>query len=343
VNVVDQLLHDHYDEFDLESLGLGRRWSTVLLTPRFVTSRHIVALVYRNAQRHPTLVAKVPRRPGDNEGVRREAQVLHDLARHGEGRVSGVPVVVGTPQVGAHTVLIETALNGAPLDPDRVAKNLPTAVKAGARFVGRLPVTRAAKDNDGWYARTIAVPLEELTELAPLGGQVADLVRRTHDLLAPLRSVALPAVFEHADLSHPNLFLPGNGELQVVDWERASADGLPGHDLIFYLQYLGESVAGAFTRDRQVSAFDQAFGPGGWTRGVVREHLQRRGVDPDLLPLLILVTWARSTGTLVARLTPSDLTNPVSGERQRSLALSEDRDFWLWRHVVSAASQYGLG
>jgi thiamine kinase-like enzyme len=182
-----------------------------------------------------------------------------------------------------------------------------------------------------------------LTESAPLAGEVADLVRRTHDLLAPLRSVALPAVFEHADLSHPNLFLPVNGELQVVDWERASADGLPGHDLIFYLQYLGESVVGAFTRDSQVSAFDRTFGPGGWAHAVIREHLQGRGVDPDLLPLLLLVTWARSTGTLAARLAPVDRRNLVRGESQRSAALSEDRDFWLWRHVVGAASKYGLG
>ena len=274
MNVVDQLLHDQYEELDLESFGLRRRWSTVLLTPRFVTSRHIVAVVYNIAQRDPTLVAKVPRQPGDNEGVRREADVLRSLAGVSAGSVTGVPALVGTPQVGAHTVLIETALNGAQLDPERVAKDLPSAIRAGARFVHALPVTRAAKDNEGWYSRTITAPLEELAELAPLDGQVADLVRRTHNLLAPLRSVALPAVFEHADLSHPNLFLTVDGQLQVVDWERASANGLPGHDLIFFLQYLAESVAGAFTRDRQISAFDQAFGPGGWASGVVSEHLQ---------------------------------------------------------------------
>ena len=187
VNFVDQLLHDHYDELHLESFGLRRPWSTVLLTPRFVTSRHIVAFVYNNAQRQPTLVVKVPRRPGDNEGVHREAEVLRSLSRLSEGRVTGVPAVVGTPQVGNHAVLIETALNGAQLDPDRVAKDLPLAVRAGAGFVCALPVTRTAKENEDWYARTITAPLEELIELAPLRGQVSDLVRRTHNLLAPLR------------------------------------------------------------------------------------------------------------------------------------------------------------
>ena len=66
-------------------------------------------------------------------------------------------------------------------------------------------------------------------------------------------------------------------------------------------------------------------------------------MNPDLLPLLILATWARSTGTLADRLSLSGSPDVVLGVRQRSMALADDRDFWLWRHAVGAASDNGLG
>jgi len=332
VTFIDSFLAEHYDELALDKYGIGKRWESVLLTPRFVTSRHVVALVFAAGAAVPSLVVKVPRQPGENDSVRHEAEVLRQLNTGAEGSVIGVPKVVTVQDVGAHTVLVETAVTGAPLDPRLVAADLPGAVSAGTAFVDALPCTQAAASNEGWYDRTISDPLEALTGLLSREPGTAALVELTHQRLAALRHAELPAVVEHGDLSHPNLFLKPHAGLQVVDWERARTDGVPGHDLVFYLQYLSESSDQAFDRGSQVAAFDKAFGPGGWALAHLAGHLDVRGVDAALVPLLVIATWARSAATLAYRLAGQDGT--ADGSEKLRQAVASDRDFWLWRHAV---------
>lgn len=334
MNFIDSILREHYGEWELAAFGLGAEWTSVMVTPQFTTSRHVVGLVFAAGARSPSLVVKVPRCPGDNEGVQREAEMLRQLTALSGGRVEGIPHIVATLEVGEHTVLVETALTGAPLDPDKVAGDLAGAVTLGVDFVAALPCTRQGADNRDWYERTVERPLEALAALLPQDAEVSALVDRTHELLGPLRHSTLPAVFEHADLSHPNLLVQADGRLQVMDWERSSLYGIPGHDLIFYLQYLSESSDMAFSRVAQLAAFDKAFGHGGWALTPLREHLALRSVDPELLPLLLIATWARSASTLAYRLASEDV--PVPGSAQLRAAVLADRDFWLWRHVVAS-------
>lgn len=334
MNFIDSVLCGHYGEWNLADYGLGAEWTTVLVTPQFTTSRHVVGLVFPAGASQPKLVVKVPRCPGDNEGVRREADMLRQLSTLSGGQVEGVPHIVAALDVGEHTVLVETALTGVPLDPYRVAGDLAGAVALGVDFLAALPCTRPGPDNRGWYERTVERPLEALASLLPEDPEVSALVKRTHELLMPLRSTTLPAVFEHADLSHPNLLVQSDGRLQVMDWERSSLFGLPGHDLVFYLQYLSESSDMAFSRVAQLAAFDKAFGPGGWALATLREHLVLRNVDPELLPLVVIATWARSAATLAYRLAAEDVPGP--GSAQLRAAVLDDRDFWLWRHVVAS-------
>ncbi|HEY8701800.1 MAG TPA: aminoglycoside phosphotransferase family protein [Arthrobacter sp.] len=334
MNFIDHFLKQHYEEFELDKFGIGTQWESVFLTPRFVTSRHVVALVFAPGAREPSLVVKVPRRPGDNDSVRHEAHVLRQLRTGRAGSGIGVPEVVSSFDVGSYTVLVETAVTGAPLDPRLVAADLPGAITAGEAFVGGLPCTQDAATNEGWYERTISQPLQALMVLVSPEAETHELVERTHEVLAPLRSARLPAVVEHGDLSHPNLFLKANGTLQVVDWERSRTDGLPGHDLVFYLQYLSESNEQAFSRVNQLGAFEKAFGSGGWALAPLGKHLELRGVDAGLLPLLVIATWARSAATLAYRL--AGQTAAGDGTGQVRAAVLSDRDFWLWRHVVGS-------
>lgn len=335
MTAIDRLLDRHRDELGLARRDLDGGWVTVLLTPRFVTSRHVVALVHAPGHREPTLVAKVPRQPGDNGGVLREAAVLRQLTGLTE-QPMGVPEIVGVVNDGMDTVLVETALTGRPLDPDLVAQDMTNAVRAGSEFIERLPITAPAGSNVGWYQREVAAPLAALAELVDRAGGVpgfAELCDRTHQALGPLRDADLPAVFEHGDMSHPNLLLGHTGELQVVDWERARQHGVPGHDLVFFLQYLSECERSAYTRDRQVEACTAAFAEGGWARAVLEEHLRRRGVDPGLGPAVILATWARSATTLADRLTEPG-ASVDAGPRAMATAVTADRDYWLWRHAL---------
>lgn len=336
---IDRFLEERHQELQLYRYGLGGGWESVLLTPRFVTSRHVVALIFPVGGPEARLVVKVPRQPGDNDSVRHEAAVLRELAAGRAGPAAGVPEVVALNDVGDHTVLVETAVTGAPLDPRLVAADLAGAVSAGTDFVDGLPCTQEADLNTDWYARTIGDPLEALAELVSQEPRIRELVELTHQMLEPLRAVQLPAVVEHGDLSHPNLFLKPQGTLQVVDWERARIDGVPGHDLVFYLQYLSESSEHAFTRGNQVAAFEKAFGSGGWALAPLARHLDLRGVEAGLVPLLIISTWARSVATLAYRL--EGQADATHGTQQLRQAVESDRDFWLWRHAVEGGTAYG--
>lgn len=336
MNFIDRVLRERYEELGLHRY-LGRQWATVILTPQFVTSRHVVALVRATNEQQPSLVVKVPRRPGDNTGVLREAAMLQQLWALSPDRAEATPELVGFFHVGDHCVLVETALTGLQLDPALVAVNFPAAVASGSEFVAGLPVTRQASSNGDWYTRKIIRPLDELIELVAGDAEVVALVQSTHELLAGVRTAELPAVFEHADLSHPNIFVRPGGSLQVVDWERSSIDGLPGHDLVFYLQYLNESVKSAFTREHQVAAFGQAFSPGAWARKALQKHLEARGVDASMLPSLIVATWARSAATLSERLAGEAV--PLQHLNQVRHAVLSDRDFWLWRHAVATVGR----
>ncbi|TLM73758.1 aminoglycoside phosphotransferase family protein [Pseudarthrobacter sp. NamB4] len=331
---IDQILRENFRDLDLEQVGLKGRWDILLLTPQFVTSRHVVALIFARGAQVPALVVKIPRQPGDNESVRKEADVLLQLKALGVGSEQGAPEVVGVLNVGGQTVLVETAVVGNLLEPQRVVENFPLAVAAGMKFVAAMPCTRTVPENTDWYERTIAGPLSELASLLPRDAEVAELIDRTHEVLEPLRSKQLPAVVEHGDLSYHNLFLQPNGRLQVVDWERSRLDGLPAHDLIFYLQYIGQSQENALASRRlQLRAFENAFSPGGWAVGPVAEHLRLRNVERDLLPYLVIATWARSTASMTYRLAGQAEHEGEAGNLRT--AVTSDRDYWLWRHAVT--------
>ena len=62
-----------------------------------------------------------------------------------------------------------------------------------------------------WFAQQAEQPLNTFARIFPLTDDERVLLQRTHELIAPLRDMALPQVFEHGDLSHPNILLLANG------------------------------------------------------------------------------------------------------------------------------------
>src|SRR4051794_25224992 len=207
MNLVERILLEHFDSLRLADAGLGRDLQTVLVTPRFPTSRHVVALILAGRDPRPRAVAKIPRRHLDDAGVLTEADILGRLENLAGGPLPGVPRLLGTVDADGRTMLVETAVDGAALDPALVARDVDGAVAAGGTFVAGLPLVLSADENPDWYAQTIAEPLAELATLVPLDGQTESWCARTHQVLAPLREAPVPAVLEHGDLSHPNIFL----------------------------------------------------------------------------------------------------------------------------------------
>lgn len=344
MSLIERVLRRHHDQLGLDALGLGTAVEVTLLTPRFATSRHVVALVYPEGGREPGIVVKIPRQPGDDEAVRLEADVLRHLTTLPASGGLHVPTVLGVVSAEGRTMMVQSAVVGTPLNARAVRRHFERALSAGTAFISALPVVRPAEDNADWYEAAMERPLARLAQHVPMGGDTADLCARTHAVLEPLRSTALPTVFEHGDLAHPNLFLTGPGaSLGVIDWERATPDGLPGHDLVFFLQFLGESAERPGNGRTSAAVFDRAFvDPGAWGVPVLREHLQARGLEPGMWRQLVVASWARTAATLVDRLVPAGIAGHLSSLPPEK-ATGPRRDMLLWRHAVERAEAGMLG
>jgi hypothetical protein len=149
-------------------------------------------------------------------------------------------------------------------------------------------------------------------------------------------------ILEHGDVSHPNLLMTADSQLTVLDWERYEPSGLPGHDLVFFLQYVAEARMSAVTRPAQLAAFDAAFvGQTAWARPYLLSYLTKLDVPDRFLPLLVLATWARTSTGLLTRL-DTDETDEAGRSADPSMladTFASDRDFLLWQHAVRRFEQ----
>jgi aminoglycoside phosphotransferase len=268
VNPVATYVAEHHERLGLERFGIARRPPCVLLTPRFKRSRHVIALVLAEERQGPALVGKLPRRATDAAGLAREAENLRAVRRALSD--ASVPTVLAFEDDRTHPLLLETGLEGVPLSPAALRRNRRGAAEAVAGWLERLALaTASAPVDDAWYERLVREPLRSVAASTPALGR---LVKLTLARSEPLLDAGLPLVFEHGDLCHPNLLLGPDGRLGVLDWERARPDGLPGHDLFFFLAYAADP----------------------WAWGLAERYAERVGLDPALLRPLLALSCARA-------------------------------------------------
>ena len=265
---------------------IDTRGSVVLLTPRFRASRHVIGLILHPARDGLAAVAKLPRHPDDDEGIRREAAALRRAAELG---VSGVPMVLalhGAPR----PVLFESALEGA-LIASREIRDRPLAMLqeietwtrtlAGSRELRRVPLRSL------W-----SPPIDRIIADVGSGSAVARLAQGTGRILDAYGDVSVPVVIEHGDLAPPNLLRLAGGGLGVVDWEVADLDGLPLGDLLFFASF----ATGTMNARRD---HHPTLGPAALL--VAERQATHLGIDPGLTPILALCMWVRWADRQLAR------------------------------------------
>ena len=333
-----------YHDANENRLGLARagvtaRSPTVLLTPRFRASRHVVTVVLSQESHEPVVFAKLPRLAEDNEGLAHEAKTLHAVHEGRPGGFETIPRVLALERLGNRSLLIQSALVGDPIVAEVVQRERSRCVDAVTEWLFELTQAhRASTAEEGdWFDRLITEPLASLRNVVPEGGEERALVDDTLRLLHPLSEVELPLVFEHGDLGPPNLIWLRSGEVGVVDWELAEQRGLPVYDLYFFLTYAAISVTRAKTVREAVRAFHEAFivGGGGSVRRVV-EYADRFGVPTGLLPALLVACWARYTARALQKLRASPLGSRPCRKGLDADAvtwLCESRYYALWRHA----------
>jgi hypothetical protein len=315
-------------ELGLRALGIADDASWVLLTPRFRASRHVVALLWPRGSGSPVAVAKIPRLPRDVTALAREAatlRALHGLGAHVDGTV---PRVIAFDPRRTYPLLVETALDGRLLSPAVVRQDPDGAVARVSAWLRGLPAGHGdTYELRSRWERLLETPLRGFAASADAADR--DLVTRTLELTSVLRDGPLRFVFEHGDLSHPNLFELPDGRLGVVDWELAEWRGLPLHDFAFFLGYVAFARARARSLPAHVEAFDAAFfGPKAWAACELAAAARRDGIDVRLVVPLVASAWARTAVRLIAR---ADAAAPDLAARNRYFA--------IWRRVVERADE----
>jgi aminoglycoside phosphotransferase len=321
-------LDDLRGRIDLDRFDLGEKTSCVILTPRFRTSRHVVALLIPNGAGEPRFVVKMPRLAGDGEGIAREARALTALRENCPEAVGSIPEVVAWMD-GDRPLLIETALVGPPLSRPTLRANPLRFVDEVVSWLMRLP--RDGGGGNGSFERLISQPLALFAELFPDEAPERELVARTLEIVEPLRHESLPHIFEHGDLGHPNLILLPSGRVGVLDWELAEERGLLLHDLSFFLAFATFALRKSRTVEECVLAFDDAFFQrGGWARPRVSAYADGLELDEALLTPLFAACWARYTARLAVR-----IGGDGAGLTEESAAwVRENRYYGLWNHTL---------
>jgi aminoglycoside phosphotransferase len=287
MNVAAAYIAAHHERLGLERHGISRRVSCVLLTPRFRLSRHVVFLVLAPGRREPVVVGKLPFLRGDADALAHEARSLRAVAARLSGPDAGTtPAVIAFDAHTPYPLLLETAIAGRPLSPAVVRRERERIVSSVAAWLERLATATATTPcDDAWYERIVDAPLQALARRAePEVRCMTELTRKRAEVL---RASALPLVFEHGDLCHPNLLRQADGRLGVLDWERSDPAGLPGQDLFSFLTY----AAGA-ARGGDVSA--AFFGSRAWAWPVAERYAARLGIHAALLCPLLAVSCARA-------------------------------------------------
>ncbi|MFL5805322.1 MAG: aminoglycoside phosphotransferase family protein [Roseiflexaceae bacterium] len=338
MNTVLTYLATNRQRLGLAGYGVPERLASVVVTPRFRASSHVVFLVLAPGRPEPLLVAKLPRLNSAGAVAEREVANLRAVQGLRAGGFDSIPRVIAYEQYLGRPILVETALVGRPMDPATVRRDRAACCAAVAGWLAELQQPARGPQNDAnWFGRLVEQPLRYFERVFPLSIEEARLLERTWELVAPLRDTALPLVFEHGDLSHPNVMLLKKGAVGVVDWELAEPRGLPAYDLFFFLTYAAFAAQNARKSGDYLAAFQAAFfGPAAWARPYVADYARRLELPPPTLTPLFVLSWARYTISLLLRLD----VDQASGRLPRETAdwLRSNRYYALWRHAVMHAS-----
>ncbi len=341
MNALLNYLEKNRTALALGQFGVGRSLSCLIKTPRFRASRHVIFLLFNEREQQPCLVAKVARLPDDTDGIAREAANLRDVQLLHARRLDSIPSLIAHDQLDGFPFLVETALVGEPIGPKRVAREPSRwcqAVLDWLRLLDGPPsaTTHASWNRESWEHK-VAAPLDRCRRLLPWETEATSVAASLERLANELEGSSLPQVFEHGDLSHPNLIEYAPGQVGVIDWELAEPAGMPLHDLVFFLMYVALASSRDGSSAAQQTSLLNAFRAGdGWAWKWICQYLDERTLPGSLAKPLMSLALLRYLDTTLARLKAE---NPASNSQELSSELSawfkQNRYFQFARELLA--------
>lgn len=300
-----QLARDGQIGPDAEALRIT---STVL-----TRSDVLVALIGEPGQDEPRLVLKLPLTPDATRSTtdhRHVVAALHELPELASF-CAFVPRAVAWGDQQGRPYYLETALPGVgAADLVRRQAEPASMMRDAARLIGQLHLGTLRRQlvDETLFARLAGDDLAFLRQLSG-GWPDATLLRQKLDQLGELlrgqiAGHELPFSWTHGDFWPGNLLIqPASGQIGgVVDWDRASADQIPLHDMLHLLAYtrklqqrseLGQEIVSYLLP----AAFDK------YERSLVKEAIEQLELPAsvDFFRAITLLYWLRFAATNLSR------------------------------------------
>lgn len=311
MNLVEQFLTSEPGRRAVSVMSRFTVGGSVVITPRYPDSRHVVVLVLDDTGL-ARVVGKVVRSTDDTSTLGHEAQLLGTL--DGSSVPPGsVPRLLAFENIGGHWVLVQTALRGravthadARADPDRWWARVGDWL--AALPVGPPPQPAAWLDDYVGAALSFAE-----TVLEPTPKERAAFLATEH-FLSQFARAGFRTVVEHGDLSHPNVLWSQRG-IAVVDWETGHRAGVVGADAAVFLSFLEFAKAGVHGKDDEARVYaEQMLRPGAQARNQLIAYLAGQRVGEEWVDHVLLAAWSRISLAVFPRL----LSGP-SGDRSVDL------------------------
>jgi thiamine kinase-like enzyme len=344
MNTVLRYLRKNWERLELDFFGSPEHLSCVLMTPRFKASSHVICFILNERYCDPILVAKVPRLAGDNGRLDCEVYNLQKLHSAQLRDYNSKPRVVAYEDWLGNRLLIETALEGQPMKPAFVRRHLKPSIEIVMDWLIELHQdTFQTNDETGnWFERLALEPLNHLELALSSVHSAEDWVLKVRKLIEPLCFFNFPLVFEHGDLSSPNILINQNSKLGVVDWELAEPEGLPAVDLFFFLTYIAFAREKARTSHAYLAAFRKSFfGRSAWARPYVIRYCEKLELAPETVKPLFMLCWLRYVANLVVRLKNFDDSNAKLSE-QTTAWLLLNRYYILFQYTIEHMNELYL-
>jgi aminoglycoside phosphotransferase len=344
MNLVEQFLETGRGNAAVDGF---RPFGSVVLTPRFPDSRHVVVLLL-DVRGRVSVVGKIVRSPGDPSTLDQEAEVLEalaDLGSSGRSTLAGsVPRLLALEWVKGHRLLLQTAVEGKPVTHGDARRRVPrwwSRVETwldGLQTPIRAPVTGAWLDS--YLGARINLASLALTNQSALTRPVGRAMAVTATLAAELRRASPFAVVEHGDLSHPNVLSSAAG-LSVVDWETGHTNGLVGVDAAVFLTFLelARARAHGVEREAQVYAATMLEEAGPARQRLIR-HLGERGVPADLVDHVLVAAWGRIALAVFPRLLAGPRADTAAAQARAVRLFTEGRPFRLWMMTLERSPRF---
>jgi aminoglycoside phosphotransferase (APT) family kinase protein len=344
MNTVVSYLTENWQRLQLQKYGNPSQLSALTSTPRFRASAHLLFFVVSEARSTPFLVAKVPRISGDNARLDREFENLTHLQSSRPLGFDSVPRIVAYDDYKGNKVLIQTALINQTMRPAVVRKNREICVSNVLTWLIELHQATMMRERQSTsdFHRLVTDHLDRFERHFSMSETEKELVAGTRELANELAPDDLVQVFEHGDLSSPNILMDHEKRVGVVDWELADPRGLPAADFFFFLTYIAFALHRAKSTSKCLEAFQECFfGTDAWAIPHIVAYREKLDLSPKLLKPLFVLCWSRYVTSLVARLCEDNDAGTLSKESAEWLR--DNRYFALWRYTMKHINEIAFG